>query len=349
MALVYGATGYMGGLATRAAIDRGLRPVIVGRSESRVASLAGQLGLEYRVAELTDQAALDRSLQGARVLLNAAGPFSATWRPLVDACLRTGVHYVDLTGEVAVFEGIRTRGRDARQRGIVLLPGAGFDVVPSDCLALHVSGQLPGACTLRLGISGLELLSRGSARTLVELVGQSACVRRQGQLTPIPVGSLERSFDFGAGPAPSIAVSWGDLASAFTTTGIANIETYFEASPMVRALASAHRFLGPLLAMQPWQGVLQSLTSQLQDGPGATERSIRSAVIVAEVEDASGRTARARLRTPEAYSFSALTAADIIAEVLAGNYEPGYQTPASLYGPDYVLRFAGVAREDLAS
>jgi short subunit dehydrogenase-like uncharacterized protein len=347
--LIYGATGYIGGLTARAALTRGLRPVLAGRSAERLAQLGEELGLEHRLTELVDAATLDRCLNGVRVLLNAAGPFSSTWLPLVDACLRCQVHYLDLTGEVVVFEGIRSRSAEARRRGIVLLPGVGFDVVPSDCLAAHVATQLPGARSLRIAVSGLELVSRGSARTLVEQLGRPPLVRRGGHLATIPAGSLERDFDFGSGPSASVAVSWGDLATAFVTTGIANIETYFEATPAVRAAVGTTRFLGPMLAFPPWQAMLTTFTSWLPSGPDAAERAPRAAVIVAEASHPSGRVVCSRLHTPEAYTLSAQTAAALAAEVAAGNSEPGFQTPARLYGADYILRFPGVTREDLAN
>jgi short subunit dehydrogenase-like uncharacterized protein len=164
---------------------------------------------------------------------------------------------------------------------------------------------------------------------------------------PIAAGSLERRFDYGSGPAASVAVSWGDLSSAFVTTGIPNIETYFEATPVVRAMVASCRFLGPALAMAPWQELLRGLASSLPSGPTAAERHARSAIIVAEADHPSGRTVRSRLVTPEAYSLSAVTAAAVSAEVLGGNFEPGYQTPAALYGARYILGFRGVWLEDL--
>jgi short subunit dehydrogenase-like uncharacterized protein len=347
--LVYGAAGYIGELTVRAAVARGLRPVIAGREPTRLAALGAEFGLDHRAVELTDAEALDRSLHGVSVILNAAGPFTRTWQPIVDACLRRRVHYLDLTGEVAVFEAIRSRGLEARRRGIVLLPGVGFDVVPSDCLAAHVAAQLPGAQVLRIAVSGLELVSRGSARTLVEQAALPTFVRRNGRLQTVLAGSLERSFDYGSGPSPSVAVNWGDLATAFDTTGIANIETYFEATPLVRSVVGATRMVGPLLSAPPLQTLMTTFASTLPPGPGAAARATRSAVIVAEADDSSGRTVRSRLRTPEAYTLSARTAAAVASEVMAGNYVPGFQTPARLYGADYILEFEGVTREALES
>ena len=346
---MYGAAGYTGSLVVRAAVRRGIRPVLAGRSRETLTDLATELGLECRVSALTDASALTRMLTGIGVVLNAAGPFSDTWAPLVDACVQQGVHYLDLSSEVLVIENIRARGAEAKRRGVALVPAVGFEVVPSDCLAAHVSARLPGATELRIAVSGLELISAGSARTMARLAGRPLLVRRAGRLITMAAGSLEQVFDYGSGPAASVAVSWGDLATAFNTTGIANIETYFEATPAVRAVVAANRFLGPLLGTPPAQVTLQSMTTWLPRGPDTSERSIRKAVVIAEARDPAGGVVRARLRTPEAYTLSAETAAAISAEVARGNFHPGFQTPAGMLGADFILQFEGVKRDDAVS
>ncbi|MCY1080244.1 saccharopine dehydrogenase family protein [Archangium lansingense] len=342
--LLYGATGYTGRLLARAANERGLRPILCGRDEPRLAAMASELGLEYRVARLDD--GLDEALRGVQVVLHAAGPFSSTCRPMVDACLRVGVHYLDLSGEVAAIEGVFQRGAEARRRGVMLMPGAGFDVVPSDCLALHLSRQVRGARRLVLGISGLETISRGSFRTLAEGAGQSILIRRGGNILGIVPGSLERELDFGSGPRPSLAMSWGDVSSAYYSTGIPDIEVYCDAIPALRMMVMANRWFGGGLASDAGRLGLELQARALPDGPTGEQRAGRQGVIVAEVEDAAGRRLRGRLRTPEAYGFSCTTALALVERVLAGDLETGAQTPARVYGPDFVLSFAGVLREE---
>jgi short subunit dehydrogenase-like uncharacterized protein len=342
--LLYGATGYTGRLLARAARERGARPVLCGRDGNALSRLAAELGLEYRVARLED--GLDEALRGARAILHAAGPFSGTFRPMVEACLRAGTHYLDLSGEVQAIEGVRQYDARARQRGVMLMPGVGFDSVPSDCLAAHLARRVPGARRLVLGISGLELISRGSLRTLAEGAGQAVHIRRSGCLTEVPPGSLLRELDFGEGPRPSVALSWGDVATAYYSTAIPDIEVYCEATPALHMLLLANRSFGPLLATPAGRRWLEFQTRAFPAGPTDTQRAGRRAVIVAEVEDATGRRVRARLRTPEAYTFTCTTALAILERVLAGDVEPGFQTPARVYGPDFVLPFAGVSRED---
>jgi len=345
--LVYGATGYSGRLVVAGAIAAGLHPILGGRDEARLAPLAEALQLPYRVARLDEPGRLASALQEVRVVLHAAGPFSSTARPMLDACLAAGVHYLDLSAGVDEIEMAAARHAEARARGVMVLPGVGFDVVPSDCLAAHVAHRLPGAEHLSLGISGLVRATRGSAKAFAEYAGRPVIVRRRGTITSVPSGSLERTFDFGNGPRSACAVSWGDVATAYYTTGIENVDVYFEATPVIRGMVAANAFLGVGLRTAPWQAWLRASTEWLPEGPSAGERDAGTTVIVAEGRTRSGRTVRTRLRGPEAYTFTGMAAPAVAARVLAGDVEPGFQTPGRLFGPDFVLRFRGVSREEV--
>jgi short subunit dehydrogenase-like uncharacterized protein len=345
--LLYGATGYTGRLLVDSALARGMRPILGGRSAHKLRPFASDLGLEWRVAALDRPEELDRALDGVAVVVNAAGPFSSTTPPLIDACLRAGAHYLDVTGEVVAIDRASQRSAEARRRGVMIMPAAGFDVVASDCLIAHVVRSTKSPVRLFLGISGLALLSRGSARTIVEQLGQPVWVRRGGTLGQVPPGSLERDFDYGAGPRSSLAVSWGDVASAYYSTGIPDVTAYFEATGPVRAQVSMMRAIGGAPVVRAWQPWLALNVGLLPEGPTERQRAERQAVIVVEVEDAGGGVARSRLRTPEAFSFTASAAIAIVARVLAGDLETGFQTPARVYGPDFVLSLPRVVREDL--
>lgn len=345
--LLYGATGYTGRLIVAEALRRGLRPILCGRRAEAVAALAAETGLEHRVANLHAAETLDRALDGVAAVLHAAGPFVDTFPPMLGACLRAGVHYLDITGELLVIEALAARGDAARRRGIMVMPGVGFDVVPSDCLAAHVAGRLPSATRLTLAIKGLALSTRGSARTLIRYAGLDRTVRRGGELIRVPAGSLERPFDFGAGPERCLNVGWGDVASAYYTTGIPDIEVYFDALPVREAMLFSSRAAGGLLQLPVWQAMLDAAAGWLPEGPTAAQRDGAAMQLVAEAADAAGRAARARLVTPEAYACTALTAVAVAARVAAGDLEIGFQTPARVYGADFVLGCAGVERVDL--
>lgn len=344
--LIYGAAGYTGRLATSEAMKLGLRPVLCGRDQRKVASMADRLGLDYRVAALADADRLREALDGIRVVLHAAGPFSETSPPMVDACLRRGAHYLDVTGEIAVIEALVRRDAEAREQKIMIMPAVGFDVVPSDCLAAHVARRLPGAQRLTLGLTGLRSMTRGSAKTLVEAANLGV-VRRAGMITSVPLGALQHRFDYGDGPRLSLNISWGDVATAYYTTGIPNIETYYEATPLVRGVLTANRYFGWMLRTTLWQALLKAQMDMLPEGPTDAERRALRMIIVAEAEDGGGRRVASRLRTPEAYTFTGMTAAAIARRVLQGDLEPGFQTPARVYGADFVLSFANVQREDV--
>jgi short subunit dehydrogenase-like uncharacterized protein len=343
--LIYGATGYTGQLLARAASKLGMRPVLCARDERRLAAVAGPLALDYRVAHL--DSGLDRALRDIEVVVHAAGPFEQTFQPMIDACLRTGTHYLDLSGEITTIEGVSRCHAEARRQKVMLMPSAGFEVVASDCLVAHVSRRLRGATTLAIGISGLDLISRGSARTTLRELGRAARVRRAGAIVEVPAGSMRRDFNFGGGARPSVVVGWADVASAYYTTGIAHIDVFYEETPQVRMMMAANRYLGWAAGSPFARSWMEAQASALASGPTDQERARGRAVVVAEVEDGARRRACARLRTPEAYTFSCATTLAIVDHVLQGDLEIGFQTPARVYGPDFVLSFAGVLREDL--
>lgn len=346
--LVYGATGYTGGLLVHALLDAGVRPLLVGRSEARLAEVGAQFGLCHRVARLDDPSRLAAALRGVDAVLNAAGPFAHTAQPLAEACLRAGVHYLDVSGEAPPIEALAAHDGEARERGVMLMPGIGFDVVPSDCLAAHVARRLPGAHSLAIGISALGFVTPGSARAFLAYAGERVRVRREGALVSVPPGTLERCFDYGEGMRLSSAMSWGDTASAWYTTGIPNITTYFETNPPLRAALTACRLFGPVVASRSWQTLAAASAALLPPGPTPEQRASRRTAIVVEAEDAAGRRTASRFHGPESYEFTRRTAPAIARHVLAGDFEPGFQTPARVYGPDFALRFDDVRRVDLA-
>src|SRR5262245_11210920 len=202
--IVYGATGYTGSLIAREAVRKAMHPILAGRSRERLASLAGELGLEHRAFSLDSPDAVADGLRDVHTLLNCAGPFSCTARPMADACLQTGTHYLDITGEADVFEALAARDAQARAARIVLLPGVGFAVVPSDCLAVHLKRRLPTATRLALGFQSAGRLSRGTALTALERVAGGGLVRENGLLKRVPAAWKTRVIDFGKGPARAI-------------------------------------------------------------------------------------------------------------------------------------------------
>jgi short subunit dehydrogenase-like uncharacterized protein len=266
---------------------------------------------------------------------------------MADACLAAGAHYLDITGEIGVFEALAARNAEARGRGVMLLPGTGFDVVPSDCLALHLKQRLPSASLLILAFQSSGGLSRGTATTMVENISRGGAVRREGRIVPVPAGWKTIHVDLGRGPVTVTTIPWGDVATAWYSTGIPGIEVYTRTTAAMRFGLAASRYLGPLLSSGAVQGLLKRRIRSGAPGPDAAARARGVSVIYGEVTDSKGRNARARLQGPEGYTMTAHTAVAAAERVLAGGATPGFQTPSLAFGADFILGIEGVTREDL--
>lgn len=344
--LIYGATGYTGGLIAREAVRRGLRPILAARRADAIDALGRELGLETRAFGLDDPARVAAGLDAVAAVMHCAGPFASTSRPMVDACLAKGVHYLDITGEMGVFEAIAARGTEAHAASVMLLPGAGFDVVPSDCLAGHLARRLPGAVHLALGFEALGRPSHGTATTMLENLAVGGAVRRGGRIVRVPHAYRTRTIDFGRGARKAVTIPWGDVATAFHSTGIPNIEVYMSAPLGLRIALRLARHLRPLLASKAVQGFFQRRIDAAPPGPSAEHRARRQSRLWGEVVDESGRTVVSRLTGPESYDLTVLTTLAILERVLAGDLKPGFQTPSRAYGADFVLEIPGVERTD---
>jgi short subunit dehydrogenase-like uncharacterized protein len=344
--LIYGANGYTGSLIAHEAARRGLRPTLAGRNAEALSALAGGLGLEHRVFGLDDAVALARGIEGHVVVLHCAGPFSRTARPMADGCLKAGVHYLDITGEEGVLEELAQRGDEARAAGVMLLPGAGFDVVPSDCLAAHLKRRLPSAIRLALAFQTSGGMSRGTALTVIEGLGTSGLIRRQGRLTPVPTAYRTRAIDLGNGPVKTVTIPWGDVVTAYHSTGIPDIEVYMAVPWGTRVAMRLSRYAGWLLGSRPVQSWLRRRVEAGPPGPSAAERQRGQSLLWGEASDDAGQQVVSRLRGPEAYELTVRAALAVVGRVLDGKAPPGFQTPATAYGADFVLELEGVTRED---
>lgn len=345
--LIYGANGYTGSLIAKEAVARGRQPILAGRHAEPLATLARELRLEYRVFALDASDAVAEGIRGVRTVLHCAGPFSRTSKPMADACLHAGAHYLDITGEVGVFESLATRDHEAKAAKVMLLPGVGFDVVPSDCLAAHLQRRLPSANRLALGFQTFgSQVSRGTATTMAENIAGGGVVRQNGILRAVPAAWKTRVIDFGAGLTKAMTIPWGDLSTAFHSTGIPNIEVYTAASLGIRVAARASRRLGWLLGSRFVQKFLKRRIQAGPAGPSEAQRTQGKSFLWGEAEDAAGHKVVSRLRGPEGYTMTVRTALAVVERILAGDVEPGFQTPSKLYGPDFILGLEGIVRED---
>jgi short subunit dehydrogenase-like uncharacterized protein len=340
--MIYGANGYTGRLIAAEAAKRGLQPVLAGRNEAALRALADELGLRWRQFTLDIAGAVEEGLRGIDLVLHCAGPFSATSAPMLEGCLATHTHYLDITGEIDVFAHCHAQHARAQEAGIVVTPGVGFDVVPSDCLAAQLHRDNPWATSLVLAFEGGGGFSPGTAKTSVEGLGSGGRVRENGELRRVPLAWKTRTFTRDGVDRVSMTIPWGDVYTAYVSTGIPDIEVYTTASPKSIARIRRLRMLGPLLRMQFVQRWLKRRVERSVKGPDAQTRADTQAHFWGEVRG-NGRAQVRRMVTPNGYALTVDASLGIVQCFLDNPAPPGgYYTPSQLMGPDYVLELPGV-------
>ena len=306
--LIYGSYGYTGQLIVDQALQEGLHPILAGRDEKKLRAQAEKYNLEYRAFALDETEKLDSALHEVKAVLHCAGPFVHTFRQMAEACLRTKRHYVDISGEIPGFEALAAMDGQAKEAGIMLLPGGGFDIVPSDCLAAHVKQRLPSATHFRLFVRGVGAgVSRGTAKSAIENMHRQGMIRRDGKLLQVRPAWNVLEQDFGRGPVKVVSVGWGDVSTAYYSTGIPNIETYFAFPKTYISFLKSMRVIGPLLYNRPVKNILKSLIDIFsQPGPEEAGRKNASAIFIGEATDQNGGRAVSKLITPEGYTCTAV-------------------------------------------
>jgi short subunit dehydrogenase-like uncharacterized protein len=335
--LLYGANGYTGALIAREAVRRGLSLILAGRNANAIATLARELGLAHRVFPVTAP-----SLENIALVLHCAGPFSATAAPMMDACLRAGAHYLDITGEIEVFERAWARDAQARNAGVVLCPGVGFDVIPTDCVAATLKHALPDARRLALGFDSRSAISPGTARTAVEALALPGRVRRDGRIIDVPQAWRVRRIDFGDGEKVAMTIAWGDVSTAFHSTGIPDIEVYVPVTNQILQAARLSNRVRWLVGLAPVQTLLKRATGRMA-GPAASARARQVTYVWGEAENAAGTRRVARIRTANGYDVTVHGSLAVAEFVLQRDGPGGTFTPSMLMGRKLMEQLPGSA------
>lgn len=339
--MIYGANGYTGRLLAKAAVKRGLKPVLAGRDKHAIKALADELQLPFRCFDLRQPDEVRNGLKDIRVTLHCAGPFSATSQPMIDACLASGCHYLDITGEIDVFVAAQSRQAEAEQAGIVICPGVGFDVIPTDCIAAQLKLALHDADRLALGFDTVSSLSPGTARTSVEGLKYGGRIRKDDRIQTVPLAYQSREIDFGNGTKHAVTIPWGDIATAWFTTGIDDIEVFIPMAPSAAArLRGLDRFR-PLLGLPPVQALLKYLVARRIHGPDHHQREAARCYVWGEAQNRAGKKVVARIETANAYDVTVEGALHAVTFLLENQAAPGYYTPSRLLGPDCIEKLPG--------
>lgn len=348
--LLYGANGYTGELIARFASGYDLVPILAGRRKEAIEPLAQKLGLPFLVFDLQDNSALKNALKEVKLIMHCAGPYDHTAIPVIEACLETQTHYIDLNGDLDVFEKIRLYDQKAKDSNIMLLPGAGFDVVPTDCLALWLKNKLPDATHLEIAFAILgSKLSRGTSLTTVLKLGEPGATRKNGLITPEPVGKTGKKIPFKTADGEQkglfvMSIPWGDVSTAYFSTGIPNITSYTGMAKAVWIFNKGQSLFNWLLRTSFMRNLVRGIINRQSPGPGDAMRDKAVSLIWAKVQNQKGESVTGTMQTPEAYSLTASSMLLVAQKILNGQYKPGYQTPSSAYGPDLVMEIEGVHR-----
>ncbi|MBL0274359.1 MAG: saccharopine dehydrogenase NADP-binding domain-containing protein [Chitinophagaceae bacterium] len=344
--LLYGANGYTGELIARYAQQFNLQPILAGRRKEVIEPLATKLNLPFRIFDMNDAPALQAALKEVKVVIHAAGPFQFTARQMIEACLITGTHYLDINGDISVFEMIKRYDAAAKKAGIMLLPGAGFDVVPTDCVALQLKKLLPDAVALQLAFATLGGgLSHGTATTMATKLGEGGAVRKGGKIVRTSLGKKGMWVDFGVKKLFVMSIPWGDISTAFFTTGIPDIETYTGIAKKTYNILKGQAMFNWLLRTNFVRNYIKKKIDKRPAGPSDEQRKKALSLVWGMATNASGKTATVRLKGPEGYTLTTLSSLLIVQKILNGNFLPGYQTPGSAYGENLVMEISGVERE----
>jgi short subunit dehydrogenase-like uncharacterized protein len=339
--IIYGANGYTGELIAREAVQRGLKPILAGRNAAQINALAKELSCEARIFTIENQTATLIALQDVVAVLNCAGPFAHTAGRMMQACLASHVHYLDITGEIDVFELAQSLDDKAKRARSVLCPGVGFDVVPTDCVAACLRDALPDATHLALAFATSSRSSIGTAKTQVESMGLGGRIRKEGKITAVPFSYRAREIDFGEGVRQTACIPWGDVSTAFYTTAIPNIEVYI-AGPeaLAKQLQQADKWSWAL-RNRFVQWLLKKQVARGSRGPNQTERECNPTLVWGEVTNAAQERKVARIRVANGYVVTVHASLAILARLLGERELAGYFTPAKLMGSQFVETLPG--------
>jgi short subunit dehydrogenase-like uncharacterized protein len=340
--LLYGANGYTAQLIIKESLIAGLQPVLAGRTEAKVKKVAEEFKLDYLVFDLDDVQKVAEQLKNVDVCINAAGPFSKTAQNMIEACLASKTHYLDITGEIGVFELAKRYDKKAQAANLMVMPGVGFDVVPSDCLANYLSAKMPDATNLELAFTSIGgALSHGTASTMIENLGEGSAARIDGKIQKVALGHLSKKIDFGEVKHYAMTIPWGDVSTAYSSTKIPNIVVYTGVPKSSIRMMKFQGLLNPILRTNFIKKMAQVWIDKNLYGPSEEQNKKGKSLLWGEVSNKQNEKVTARLQCKEGYLLTALTSVLICKKVLQKDFKAGYQTPARAYGPNLILEIEG--------
>lgn len=340
--IVYGAYGYTGKLISNQLKDKIQDVLLSGKNENKLRTLSDNTGFSFLAIDLQNKKNLTELFSQTEIVINAAGPFINTCCQIIEACIESKSHYIDINGDIKVFEIIKSYGEKATQAGVMILSGAGFDIVPSDCLAVKLKKMMTNPTHLKIAFatSGGGI-SHGTALTVLGRIGEKALKREDGKLKQISMGKNSMWVDFGEAKKFTINMSWGDVSTAYTSTGIENIETYMAVKPKIYYFLKLQFIFNWLLRLGIVRNMIKNYIDKNIVGPNEISREKAYSLFYAEIKNSSGHTMSARLKTDEGYNLTAKATVLIAKKVLNNDFKIGYQTPAKAYSENLIFEIEG--------
>ncbi len=346
--LIYGAYGYTGQLITELVSEQSLAIILGGRNQEKLKKMAGEFDLEFRVFNLDIHDEVVDQLKDIQIVVNCAGPFSWTAEKMVEACLESGTDYLDITGEVDVFESLQSYDQQAKAKGIMIMPGTGFDVVPTDCVANYLAEKLPDADRLELAFHGMGKTSRGTTKSQVERLKVGGAIREKGILKVVPILSKSKEMIFTTPDGKEITkktylIPWGDVSTAYFSTGIPNIEVYQPFPKSMARMAKFTHYIRWLLKLRFYEKFMTWMQLKMYPPLKTGEIYGEGMMVRGTVSNDRGETVSVRLNTEDGYLFTARSTVTILKKMLSGEKKPGYQTPSSCFGYNLILEIANTS------
>ena len=331
---ILGATGYTGRLCAHEAVRAGLQVRLAGRRREALEALASRTGADaVTVADTADERSLVALAESSDVLLSTVGPYAVLGKPVVEAALRGGCHYLDVTGEVEFLRWVYAHDALARGAGLTFLPGVGFDGVPGDLLAALAAERLDGrVLEARVAYAMRNVRpSRGTARTMLGALQTTSRQPLWQAPFPPPVGRR-----------PALPAPMPEVVTLERSTGATVTQAYLASrlAPLAAPLAAPAGAALRALATTPAWSLVQRAVDLLPEGASAESRARSEALVVAEVRSATGSaTAWARLR--DIYGVTATIAVAYAQRLLAGDLPRGVLTPSQAAPAETIFKAAG--------
>lgn len=311
--LLYGATGYTGKIIAERAKELNLDFDIAGRDQDKLLSVANKLNVGYHVFGVDDQDAWQEALKDKHVLINAAGPFALTARQAMEACLKAGVHYLDISAELDTYQLAESLDQEAKAAGIQIISGAGL-FVSYDALVVHLSKLIAEPEYLSVGFRHYGGFSKGSVLSSKNIADLGILIRKNGDIIHNPHPE-SKTFSFGEQQVECIPTPLGGIILSYKSTGIPNIEEYFSLKLPVNELPDL-------------------TAGNLHGGPTKEERAAGRNGISAEITGRDGKVVKAYVDAPSGYDLTPLSVVAIAHRILKEDFKTGYQSPGSAYGEE---------------